>query len=449
MSTDKNKKKNSVFSRRNFLKKSGMTVATFAASSTFLKSPVPGKAPATGKVLGANDRLVAGFIGMGEHAFNSHLRSGVKNQPDQNVVGAAVCDLWSKRMERGLQELELGAADGYTDYRKLLDRNDIDIVFIASVNHWHAKHAIDAMDAGKHIYLEKPMTRYLGEAFDVYDNAKRTGKVVQIGSQYCSEGKWRLAAEMIRSGRIGAPVLAQDSFMRNKPEGEWNTAIDPELTSDTINWNDWLGPVPSRPFSADHYFRWRKYYAYSSGIIGDVLAHRIFPLILATGNPEFPRRVAAMGTRKITPDRDVPDNIQLIAEFPSGLNVFVPGSTVNEQGVGQVFRGHEATLYFSGNRMELRPERPFADLIDHELHENIQPDVSIPDHIVNFFDAIREGIEPNCNIDVGIRGQTVLSLAEMSDRLGQMLYFDSETRTITTGSGKVIDPITHGTLESS
>ncbi len=449
MSNDQNRKKDSTFSRRNFLKTGSIAAAAITASPTLFNSPVIGKAPATGKVLGANDRLVAGFIGVGGQGFNAHLRRGVLEQPDQNVVGAAVCDVWSKYVDRGLEKLELGSENGYTDYRKLLDRNDIDIIFIGSVDHWHAKQAIDAMDAGKHVYLEKPMTRYLDEAFDVYDAAKRTGKVVQIGSQYCTEGKWHLAAEMVRNGRIGAPVLAQDSYMRNNPNGEWNYEIDPDLTSDALNWEDWLGPVSSRPFSADQYFRWRKYYPYCSGILGDLLAHRVHPLMLATGNPEFPHRVAAIGTRKITPDRDVSDNTQLMAEFPSGLSMIITGSTVNEQGLGQVFRGHEATLYFAGNRLELRPERPFADLVDLEVHEDIQPEVSVPDHIVNFFDAVRNGIVPNGNIDLGIRVQTVLSLAEMSERLGHMLYFDSETRTITNGSGTVIDPITYGTLELS
>ncbi|MCC5908709.1 MAG: Gfo/Idh/MocA family oxidoreductase [Balneolaceae bacterium] len=451
MSKNNETKKESNFSRRNFLKKSGMAAAAIAATPSFLSSSSAyGKAPAPGSVLGANDRLVAGFIGVGGQGYNAHLRRGVVAQSEeQNVVGAAVCDVWEKRVDRAQEALNITDSACYSDYRRLLDRDDIDVVFIGSVDHWHAKQAIDAMDAGKHVYLEKPMTRYLDEAFEVYDAAKRTGKVVQIGSQYCTEGKWHLAADMIRAGKIGPLVLAQDSYMRNNPDGEWNYAIDSDFTEDSANWDAWLGPVSSRPFSADEYFRWRKYYPYCSGIKGDLLAHRIHPLMISTGDPEFPTRVAALGTRKITTDRDVPDNTQIMAEFPSGLTMIITGSTVNEQGLGQVIRGHEATLYFAGNRVELRPERPFADLVDREEHENVQPGVDVQAHIANFFDAVRDGITPNGNIDLGIRVQTVLSLAEMSERLGEMLYFDPNTRTISNGSGTEFDPISYGTLELS
>ncbi|RMH54515.1 MAG: gfo/Idh/MocA family oxidoreductase, partial [Bacteroidetes bacterium] len=248
---------------------------------------------------------------------------------------------------------------------------------------------------------------------------------------------------------IGPLVLAQDSYMRNNPDGEWNYEIDPDLNHETCDWDTWLGPVSDRPFSADHYHRWRKYYPYCAGILGDLLAHRIHPLLIATGNPEFPTRVACIGTRKITPDRDVPDNTQLLAEFPSGLCMIITGSTVNEQGLGQVIRGHEATLYFSGNTLEMRPERPFADLVDRQQFDNIEPGVSIPAHIANFFESIRENKAPNGNIDVAIRCQTIISMAEMSERLGEMLYFDPTTRKLTTGSGREIEPITYGTLELS
>src|SRR5690554_4603097 len=129
-----------------------------------------------------------------------------------------------------------------------------------------------------------------------------------------------------------------------------------------------------------------------------------------------------------------------MAEFPSGLTMMITGSTVNEQGLGQVIRGHEATLYFSGNTLELRPERPFADLVDAEKHENIQPWPSIPHHIGNFFDAIRENKAPNGNIDVAIKTQTIISMAEMSERLGMMLHFDEKTRKITNGAGQEVEP---------
>ncbi len=468
-------------SRREFIKKSALAATAVlagcspkVAEEVAEQMPAKPAAPAAPTVLGANERLLVGFVGVGGQGFNAHLRS-VANMDGEgksfhpyafNAVGVAACDLYSGRRDRAKATLEqardangLGAFEvaAYEDYRALLDNPDIDAVFIGTVDHWHARIAIDAMEAGKHVYCEKPMTRYLDEAFAVYDAVQRTGKSFQIGSQYCTEGKWHKSAELIQAGKIGPLVLAQDSYMRNTPDGEWNYyQLDPEVTTETLNWQTWLGQVHSRPdFNREHYHRWRKYYAYCAGILGDLLAHRIHPLLIATGNPEFPKRVACIGNKVINEmmvgpdDRDVTDNTQLLAEFPSGLCMAITGSSVNEQGLGQVIRGHEATLYFGSNTVELRPERPYADLVDQELYENVEPVESIPAHIDNFFNAIRNNVPPNGNIDVAIKAQTIISMAEMSERLGLMLYFDEATRKITDGMGREVEPITYGTLPLS
>ena len=439
-------------SRRGFMKKSALAAAAAVAVPAKFTTPVYGQrqAPATGSVLGANDRVVCGFVGVGGQGMNAHLGTVNREGSAMNAVGAAVCDVFSKRRENARAALNIGEADAYADYRKLLERNDIDAVFIGTVDHWHRDNAIDAMESGKHVYCEKPMTRYLGEGFEIYDSVKKTGMVFQVGSQYCSEGIWHKAAELVREGKIGQLVLAQADYCRNNPEGEWNYPIDPDVAPETLDWKSWLGPVSDRPFSADQYHRWRKYYPFCAGILGDLLAHRIHPLLIATG-AEWPTRVTSLGTRKVTPDRDVPDNTQILAEFPSGLTMLVIGSTVNEQGLGQMIRGHEATLYLGGygGSLELRPERPFADLADREMYDGIQPGVSVSAHIGDFFNAIRQNTMPNGNIEIAIRAQLIISLAEMSERLGEMLHFDAETRTITNGSGKVIESITYGTLPLS
>ncbi len=452
MKTVKNNTNNS---RRDFLKKGAVAAAATVAGTNRFITPVYGqkRAPAGGSILGANDQVNLGFIGLGGQGFNAHLGTIKREGSGMNAAGVAVCDLFTKRRDMGKDELGLTDADAYTDYREMLDRDDVDGVFVGTVDHWHKQICLDAMDAGKHVYCEKPMTRYLGEAFEIYDKVKETGAVFQIGTQYTSEGIWHLAASLINDGKIGPLVLGQADYCRNNPEGEWNYPIDPDLDESTLDWNEWLGPVSDRPFSADHFFRWRKYFPYCAGILGDLLAHRVHPLLLATGKPdyEYPARVASLGTRKITTDRDVPDNTQILAEFPSGLTILVVGSTVNEQGLGQVIRGHEATLYAGGygGSLELRPERPFADLADQEMFEGIQPGVSIPAHIGDWVNAIRTGALPNGNIDLAVRAQVVISLAEMSERLGEMMHFDAETRTVSAGQGRSIDPITYGTLELS
>ena len=220
-----------------------------------------------------------------------------------------------------------------------------------------------------------------------------------------------------------------------------------------------MGPIHKKiDFSADHYFRWRKYYPYCVGVLGDLLPHRLHPLMLATGKPEFPTRVVSVGnsvigTDKNTPDtppRDVDENVQLIAEFPSGMNLFLMSSTVNEVGVPEIIRGQHATLYVGNQQLELRPERPWSDEIDPEDFNNLSPGEAVPEHHKNFFNAIRTNTQPSANIDLALKVQTVVSLAEMSDRLNVMCVFNEKTRKVTTGSREYeIDALTYGTLPLS
>jgi predicted dehydrogenase len=443
-------------SRRKFLKKATAASAVAATASLF-KTPVYGQNQApSANVAGANNRLVVGFIGVGGQGM-AHVRAQKEHAQENNIALAAVNDVWTKRVE-GAKNTIGGDCQGYDDYRKLLERNDIDAVTIATVDHWHTKCAVDAMNSGKHVYVEKPMTRYLMEAFEIYDTVKKTGKIFTVGSQGSSDRKYHVAAELIKSGKTGQLVHFQGSYMRNNPKGEWNYGIDPDATAASLDWQQWLGPVHKKiPFNADHYFRWRKYYPYCAGLLGDLIPHRLHPLMLATGNPEFPSRVASVGNKKVGTDRNTPNTyerdvdeiVQLIAEFPSGLTAWVTSATVNEQGPTDMIRGHKASITLSGNRVDLRPEREFTDEIDPELIENISPGESVPVHEANWFQSIRENKQPNAGIDLAVKVQTLISLAEISDRLNVMCLFDEKTRKITTADGKEVQPLTYGTLELS
>ncbi|MGC8828393.1 MAG: Gfo/Idh/MocA family protein [Verrucomicrobiia bacterium] len=443
--------------RREFLRKSA-AVAVAAAAPSFIKTPVYGQntAPSV-NVTGANNKIVLGFIGVGNQGLNNHIRKALQFKKQNNIEIVAVCDVSKRRIEDAKKVIadDGGNAEGYLDYRKLLERKDIDAIFCATVDHWHAQISIDALNAGKHVYVEKPMTRYLDEAFEVYDTVKKTKKILQVGSQGCSDLKWHKAAEWIKAGKIGPVVMAQGSYMRNTPKGEWNYAIMNWATPDDIDWQMWQGPKIKKrtDFNPDTYFRWRKYYPYCAGLLSDLFPHKLHPYMLATGNPEFPVRVAAIGTKKIgtdkntpgTPMRDVPEIIQLIAEFPSGMVMHITSSSVNEQGTQEMIRGHKANLTMAGNKVELKPERPFAEEIDPEVSEAFPPE-TIEAHHKNFFDCIRTGKEPNCNVDLAIKVQTVVSLGEMSDRFSIMCIFDEKTRKIMDATGKELKPITYGSI---
>jgi len=450
--------------RREFIKKTA-TVAAALAAAPLLRPTVYGQAPSTGKVLGANDRINVGFIGVGGQGMNAHVNISSKNAAGNNISQIAVCDVWAKRTAYAKAFIEKAGTGAnvaeYSDYRQLLERKDIDAVVIATHDPIHAAASIGAMESGKHVYCEKPLTRYLGEAFEVYDAVKKTGKILQVGSQGTSAAAWHKAAEMINAGRIGQLVWAQGYYCRNNPKGEWNYPIDVDATAATVDWEKWLGPVKKRTkFDPQHYFRWRKFYPYCAGLLGDLMPHRLHPLMLAMGKTEFPSRVMSVGTKNVGTDkkfagayeRDVPEHVELLAEFPSGVSLMLACSTVNARSPGFALYGHHATLEVgtSGERLELKPEKEFADEVDPETIEGLKPTEDIGAHHTNWFGAIRDSkIKPNCGIELAVRVQTVITLAEMSQRLGISCNFDEKTRKVTTGDGKEVTPLTYGTLELS
>lgn len=434
--------------RREFLRKA-VSATVLAGGYGLFPSPIYGqdRAPSAGRVVGANDRVIVAYVGTGKQGME-HIRLQKQFAADNNIAQAAVCDLYQKHLDRAREFIGLGADAAFRDHRKLLERKDIDAVVISTVDNWHAQISIDALEAGKHVFCEKPMTRYLGEAFEVFDAVKRSGRTYVIGSQGCMDPKWHQAAEWIRAGKIGPLVWGQGSYCRNNARNsEWTFPADPDANEQNLDWFRWLGRAPKIPFNPDHYFSWHKYYAYNSGIIGNLLPHRFLPLMLASGNPEFPRRVACTGTRKVSTDRDITDTTHLLAEFPSGLTLAVVGTTVNQVGLPEILRGRKGTLYFAsqGNRLELKPEPVFAETLDPEEFTDPRPTERIEVLEKNFFDCIRSDQPPVANIDLAIRAHTVLHLAEMSERMGLTLFFDASRRQIKTGDGRAVPPLSYDT----
>ncbi len=445
--------------RRDFLKKTA-TAAAAVAASPLLRTPVYGQNQApSANVIGANDRIQVAVVGIGVGIGENHLVGIHENASQNNTVIVAASDLFNKRRNIAKEKANLKESDVYDDYRKLLDRKDVDAVVIATHDIWHAQVTIDSLESGRHVYCEKPLTRYLGESFQVYDTVKRTGKVFQVGSQGCSAGGYQKCAELIKADKIGTLVWGQAWYSRNSLHGEWNYDIDSESNAQNIDWERWLGKVKRRdPFSAEQFHRWRKYYRYCAGPLGDLAPHRLHPLLLATGNPEFPTRVVSLSTNNChidrtvpgTPERDTPEHAQLLSEFPSGYIMMVTCCTTNASTPGLSLYGHKANLEIdaSAARVQLLPQREFGDEIDPQTFSNLQPE-DIRVHEKNWFDCIRSGKEPNANIDLAIRTQTVLSLAEISDRLRVACLFDEKTRKITTDGGTDVTEITYGTLPDS
>ena len=418
-------------SRRDFIKATGVTTAGLAASSLVARDAQAARAavPVHTKSIRANDRINYGFVGVGGMGAK-HLSIIKGFSESENVAAVAVCDVFEKFKCQAQEKAGILESQVYGDYRRLLENKDIDVVVIATPDHWHARMAIEAMEAGKHIYVEKPMTHTLDEAFKVCETARRTKRLVQVGSHGCSDPKWHKAREIVKSGRLGTILWAQGSYCRNNPKGEWNYKIDPDATAQSIDWKMWLGPAPQRPFNAERFFRWRKYWDYGNGIIGDLWPHRLHPLMLAMALDEFPQTVGCIGGNLCNSDRDngeqreVADTTMVMVGFPSGAMIYLAGSTVNERGIEDIIRGQKADLLFGGGKVQVQPERPFVDEIESSDETPPESGESHAKHQKNFIDALRGNSAPNCDIELGIRVQTIVSLAEQSYRKGKLLHFD-------------------------
>ena len=459
MNQDAKKSQDGGATRREFIKKSTLAAAAVASVNIF-RTPVYGQdqAPAPGSVVGANNRLRVGYIGTGNQG-QFHIQNQKDNAAANNIVQVAACDL-SKSRQAQAAAIIGGDVKLFDNYEELLAMKDIDAVTIATCDHWHCKTALAALDAGKHLYVEKPMTRYLPEAFEVYDKVKSTGKTFQVGSQGCTAAAWHKAAELIQGGQIGDVVWAQGYYCRNSKNGEWNLPIPDWVKPTDLNWDTWQAPVHDKQaFNAEAYIRWRKYYPYCAGLLGDLAPHRLLPLMLATGNPQFPTRVVSLGATVVhadatppgNPPRDVPEQVEVLAEFPSGMTMVIVVSTVNARSPGFTIYGHKASLEIgsSGERIQLIPEKPYSDDIDLQNFDGLSPTESVPEHEKNWFECIRSGKQPNANIDLAIRAQVVISLAEMSNRLNMMCLWDEKERKIKTQDGKEMAAITYGTIEPS
>jgi len=430
-------------SRRDFLKTTGtVTLATMAGALLPRGAAAAlGHGPAVGKgVLGANDRIrvaLVGVKGMGA----GHIKHILEAMPEANVEIAAVCDVWEKARLTAREAAHLQPEQVYSDYRRMLDAKDLDAVIVATPDHTHAPISIDVMESGRDLYVQKPMTRRLDEAFRMLDTAKRTGRKVQVGTQGCTDPRFHRAREIVRSGALGRVLWAQTSYCRQNPKGEWNYEIDPAATADTVDWKAWLGSAPRRPFSPERYFRWRKYWDYGNGVIGDLLPHRLAPTLMAMGIEEYPATVSCMGGNLAETDRgpgpdgqpygerrDVGDTHLVTVQFPSGVMLLVASGTANERGVEDLIRGQKANLLMGGGKLVLEPERPFSDEVERKEEEFPESKEVHAQHVLNFFQGLRGTAPLHCPIEDGVRIQAIVSMAEKSYRERRMVRFDAEAR---------------------
>jgi predicted dehydrogenase len=441
--------------RRDFLKKAGAAgVSLGLANKAFAARASRGAQ--SNRVLGANDRINIAVIGVGGRGMDdgrSFQRYGDTNNACQIV---AVCDVYEKRKRLAAEHFK---CDGFLDYREVLAKPDVDAVIIATPDHWHTKIALDAMDHGKDVYLEKPMCHTNDEIKQLVNTVKETKRVLQVGSQTTSADQWWKARKAIADGMIGPIIMSQGSYHRNSVEGEWNWKIDPDAGPDGkgdnfIDWKAWLGPAPKRPYDADRFFRFRKYWDYSGGIATDLFYHVVSPLNICWGEAQFPSKVMASGGIFVFKDeREVPDTFHLMAEYPAGHSLVLSSSMANSQHIPGLIRGHFGTIVMVEHGMFESPTEFITVKPDmHRFRENgevkIEPiggsdylakfgkeEIKIPvdnskgmmaAHIENFLQCMRTREKPHLDVETGARAQAVINLAVQSYREGKVLYWDEK-----------------------
>jgi predicted dehydrogenase len=259
----------------------------------------------------ANDRIRIATIGVGG------MGSGDTNYALSipGVELAAVCDIYDGRLARAK---EVWGSQIFTtrDYREILARKDIDAVIIGTPDHWHAKISTEALDAGKHVYCEKPMVQQIAEGKAVIAAQQRSGKVFQVGSQYVSSLVYVKARELMQAGVIGQLNMVEAWLDRNTAVGSWQYSIPPDASPQSIDWDQFLGRAPKRPFEPVRLFRWRNYQDYGTGVAGDLFVHLLSGLHLVTGSTGPVRIMATGGVRYWNDGRDVPDVMLAMLDYP-------------------------------------------------------------------------------------------------------------------------------------
>ena len=371
---------------------------------------------------GANDRLRVGVIGCGGMA-TGHMRTLLKMKETDNVEIVAVCDIYKKALD---DAVKLTGGKPYQDYRELLASKDIDYVLIGTPEHWHYQITMDAADAGKHIYCEKPMTQYAEQAKKVVAKIKQRGVKMQVGVQGTSDDSYINAYKYVKDGVLGNILIAQIDYSRNYTDKFfWMRDADPDVRpGENLDWKTWLGTAPKRPYDPERFFNWRRFWDYSSGIASDLFVHRVTRLIKAL-NLTFPERgVGTGGKYEFKNDiAEIPDTFNVMLDYPGGPNVILVSSMANDTPVDHVIRGHKATLHFTSTGFVIRPQRAFAKEMKEIVFQKTGAE-STELHHRNLQNAIRKNEPLNCDCNLGFYGVVACEMGTMSYRKRQYMAWD-------------------------
>jgi predicted dehydrogenase len=402
------------------------------------------------RVYGANDRVILGFIGCGNRG--DQLVDAFSDSPRATCAG--FCDLNEEYVDHAIKK-STGFLIRKTDYRELLDSKELDAVVISTPDHWHALQTMDALAAGKHVYIEKPLSLCIAEGRAMVDAATKAKKVVQVGFHRRSSNVCKEAVDMIKRGEIGDITMVRAFHTTNEyPLGIGNPtdAKAPEK----LNWEKWIGPAPMKPFNQNRaYYRFRWFYDYSGGQVTNFGAHYLDVIHWALG-VNAPQSVMAMGGKFVMKDnREVPDTMEVVYQYGNTLVSFTQTNANAASGSVQPgaeieFRGTKGTLLVMNKSFVILPEVsygaevPAQNPIDRTLPKkyyasgktNIrgikrEGNADTVWHTRNFIASVLTDKTPNSTIEDGHRSTTAALLANIALKKKALLEWDAKTEQIT------------------
>jgi len=405
--------------RREFLKRAGGAAVGAALSTSALASA--GAQPA--EPVPANEKIVLGLIGCG--GMGNHNLGIFTANPDVEI--AALCDVDQSHLDQTMARLQ-GKPTPYRDFRALLERKDIDAVIVATPDHWHALVMTLACEAGKDVYVEKPVATTIREGRAMVKAARRYGRVVQVGTQQRSDAHFRRAVEIVRSGAIGAVSLCRTwncanesgEGIGNPPDGD----PPPELDYDM-----WLGPAPKRPYNPNRcHYRFRYFWDYAGGKITDWGTHLI-DIVQWAMEVEAPLAVAASGGKYVVTDnRETPDTMEAVYDYPGFTMVYSlrlgNGRSPEGHNYGMEFYGTRGTLFVDRGGFEVFPEGAATEPVKSGGSQQNQP------HVREFLDCIRTRSRPVSDIRVAHRSTSAPHLGNIALHVGRKIYWDADRECI-------------------
>jgi len=408
--------------RRSFLRTAAATAgaaAAFAPKFSILAQ----------QAQGANGRIGVGFIGTGGRAgAHMNIVNHLKKQGIAEPV--AVCDVYRPRLEAASKKT--GGAKMYMKHEELLADPNVDVVCIATPDRLHAPQAIDALNAGKDVYCEKPLTHWsqFELAKKVQEAADKNKKLVQVGTQYMADENYPKVRKMIAEGVIGKPVHVQCSFMRRGDWGERMRVPDPNAKAGPdLLWERFLGDAPKVPYTVSRFFQWRLYLDYAGGPSTDLLVHAYTPVFCLLGL-DFPYRVLG-GGGTFQYNREVPDQCNIIADYKDGPSVVLLNSLSNYTGTDTMIRGTNGIVIWKmlGSR-----DNKGIRIVPVGKDEIFLPWNGFGDTgklWANLMECVKTREKPFSSIDLAVRVQAPLSMGVISHLENKVAMFDFEKQAIT------------------